>query len=103
VKVYLSVIDNVTASNTGGKVVMNMSLGGSQSRAINRAIQAMFEAGIVPVVAAGNENVSVSSFFFFFQLFFLVLFLFSLSDGLFSGRHGPHSGCQTLNDCGRVC
>lgn len=36
---------------------MNMSLGGSLSRAVNRAIQALNTAGVVPVVAAGNENV----------------------------------------------
>lgn len=35
---------------------MNMSLGGSKSAAMNRAIQAVFNAGVVPVVAAGNEN-----------------------------------------------
>lgn len=37
---------------------MNMSLGGSLSQAVNRAIQALSASGIVPVVAAGNENVS---------------------------------------------
>lgn len=35
---------------------MNMSLGGPQSAAVNRAVQALFDAGVVPVVAAGNEN-----------------------------------------------
>ncbi|KAI0876946.1 subtilase [Hypoxylon argillaceum] len=38
-----------------GKAVMNMSLGGGQSQAINNAIEALVEAGVVPVVAAGNE------------------------------------------------
>ncbi|KAI0466171.1 subtilase [Xylaria cf. heliscus] len=38
-----------------GKAVMNMSLGGGQSNAINKAIQAIADAGVVPVVAAGNE------------------------------------------------
>jgi subtilisin family serine protease len=52
------VIDNVTATNRAGKAVMNMSLGGSFSQAINRAIQALHDAGVVPVVAAGNEDVS---------------------------------------------
>jgi len=35
---------------------MNMSLGGSFSRALNDAINAIANAGVVPVVAAGNEN-----------------------------------------------
>jgi subtilisin family serine protease len=35
---------------------MNMSLGGSRSTAINDAINALRAAGVVPVVAAGNEN-----------------------------------------------
>jgi subtilisin family serine protease len=47
---------NVTGSNLGGKAVMNMSLGGSFSRAINDAINALTAAGVVCVVAAGNEN-----------------------------------------------
>jgi subtilisin family serine protease len=43
---------------------MNMSLGGDFSAAINRAIEALFKAGIVPVVAAGNENVSIRHSYF---------------------------------------
>jgi subtilisin family serine protease len=50
------VIDNVTATNRRGRAVMNMSLGGSFSQAINNAIQALHDAGVVPIVAAGNEN-----------------------------------------------
>ncbi|KAI1812950.1 protease [Poronia punctata] len=38
-----------------GKAVLNMSLGGGQSNAINNAIEALVAAGVVPVVAAGNE------------------------------------------------
>jgi subtilisin family serine protease len=49
------VINDVKEKNLKGKAVMNMSLGGSVSQAINRAVEAMFNAGIVPVVAAGNE------------------------------------------------
>lgn len=52
------VIDDAKKKNRVGKAVMNMSLGGDFSQAINRAIEALFKAGIVPVVAAGNENVS---------------------------------------------
>jgi subtilisin family serine protease len=52
------VIDDVEKRGKKGKAVMNMSLGGDFSAAINRAIEALFKAGVVPVVAAGNENVS---------------------------------------------
>ncbi|KAK0610560.1 peptidase S8/S53 domain-containing protein [Bombardia bombarda] len=47
---------NATAGGLAGKAVMNMSLGGSASRAVNAAINAISTAGVVPVVAAGNEN-----------------------------------------------
>ncbi|KAK4452145.1 subtilisin-like protease 6 [Podospora aff. communis PSN243] len=50
------VVANATARGLRGKAVMNMSLGGSVSRALNSAINAIFNAGVVPVVAAGNEN-----------------------------------------------
>ncbi|KAK3346192.1 serine protease [Lasiosphaeria hispida] len=50
------VVTNATARGLAGKAVMNMSLGGSRSRAINSAINAIANAGVVPVVAAGNEN-----------------------------------------------
>ncbi|KAI0000728.1 subtilisin-like protein [Xylariaceae sp. FL0662B] len=39
-----------------GKSVMNMSLGGPPSRAVNNAIERLFSNGVVPVVAAGNES-----------------------------------------------
>jgi subtilisin family serine protease len=47
-----------TAATRGlrGKAVMNMSLGGSKSQAVNDAINNIREAGVVPCVAAGNEN-----------------------------------------------
>lgn len=51
------VIDDVQKNNRSGKAVMNLSLAGSYSRSLNRAIEAVRNAGIVPVVAAGNENV----------------------------------------------
>lgn len=35
---------------------MNMSLGGTKSNAVNSAVEAIASAGVVPVVAAGNEN-----------------------------------------------
>ena len=52
----LKVAQNATAAKLGGKAVMNMSLGGAKSRAINDAINSILRAGVVPVVAAGNEN-----------------------------------------------
>jgi subtilisin family serine protease len=51
------VVNDVQAKGLAGKAVMNMSLGGSLSAAVNNAIAAIANAGIVPVVAAGNENV----------------------------------------------
>lgn len=57
-----TVMDEVTQKNQSGKAVMNMSLGGERTRAINSAIEQLRLAGVVPVVAAGNENVSGSSF-----------------------------------------
>ncbi|RBR17128.1 uncharacterized protein FIESC28_06630 [Fusarium coffeatum] len=54
------VVDDVKKNNRAGKAVMNMSLGGDKSEAINRAIEALFKAGVVPVVAAGNENRATS-------------------------------------------
>ncbi|KAF4967572.1 hypothetical protein FSARC_4869 [Fusarium sarcochroum] len=54
------VIDDAKKRGKTGKAVMNMSLGGDFSEAINRAIEALFKAGIVPVVAAGNENRATS-------------------------------------------
>jgi subtilisin family serine protease len=55
------VIDHVQETNRTGKAVMNMSLGGSFSRALNNAIQALHDAGVVPVVAAGNEDEDASN------------------------------------------
>lgn len=52
----LPVVSNVTARNLAGKAVMNMSLGGGRSSAINEAIDALTAAGVVCVVAAGNGD-----------------------------------------------
>lgn len=43
----------------GKKSVINMSLGGGPSKALDDAVAAAVRAGIVVCVAAGNENVSV--------------------------------------------
>ncbi|RFU78721.1 subtilisin-like serine protease [Trichoderma arundinaceum] len=50
------VVNDVQSKKLAGKAVMNMSLGGSFSTAVNNAITAIANAGVVPVVAAGNEN-----------------------------------------------
>ena len=60
------VADDAQQKNRAGKAVMNMSLGGPASRAVNSAVEAIARAGVVPVVAAGNEaqdaaNVSPAS------------------------------------------
>ncbi|KAI1173576.1 subtilase [Nemania sp. FL0916] len=47
---------DVREKKLAGKAVMNMSLGGGKSQATNNAIAAVAAAGIVPVVAAGNEK-----------------------------------------------
>lgn len=57
----VAVVSNVTASKLAGKAVMNMSLGGGRSRALNDAINALTSAGVVCVVAAGNENQDTSN------------------------------------------
>lgn len=53
------VINDVQKRGIKGKAVMNMSLGGAFSKAVNKAIENLNQAGVVPVVAAGNENVSL--------------------------------------------
>ncbi|TQV96426.1 oryzin precursor [Cordyceps javanica] len=50
------VLQDVTKRNLKGKAVMNMSLGGPYSDAINDAIRVLASNGIVPVVAAGNDD-----------------------------------------------
>lgn len=53
---FLIVARTAEQQGLSGKAVMNMSLGGSRSRAVNSAINQIEAAGVVPVVAAGNEN-----------------------------------------------
>ncbi|KAH8602289.1 serine protease [Bisporella sp. PMI_857] len=50
------VLDDVTQKGLAGKAVINMSLGGPRSNAMNNAVAALTRAGIMVVVAAGNEN-----------------------------------------------
>jgi subtilisin family serine protease len=55
------VANNASASGLSGKAVMNMSLGGGFSQALNSAINRVEAAGVVPVVAAGNENADTAT------------------------------------------
>ncbi|KAK4172301.1 putative serine protease with a subtilisin domain [Triangularia setosa] len=50
---YLWAINNITAPS---KSVINLSLGGPQSDAVDSAIAAAYSAGILTVVAAGNDG-----------------------------------------------
>jgi hypothetical protein len=49
------------AQNADLPAVVNMSLGGGQSTALNNAVQKMVDAGVVVVVAAGNSNADACS------------------------------------------
>lgn len=48
-------INFVAKDAQGKRAVMNMSLGGPKSDAVNAAVNALSRQGVVPVVAAGNE------------------------------------------------
>jgi len=48
--------DDVVAKGLAGKAIINMSLGGPKSTALNSAIAGLTQAGVTCVVAAGNEN-----------------------------------------------
>ncbi|KAG6029358.1 hypothetical protein E4U41_000381 [Claviceps citrina] len=49
-------MDDVASRNLSGKAIMNMSLGGGFSRAMNVAIEHVVKSGVVCVVAAGNQD-----------------------------------------------
>lgn len=49
--------DDAVARGRRGRAVLNLSLGGEYSDAVNALVQAIADAGIVVVAAAGNENV----------------------------------------------
>ncbi|MEV6400246.1 S8 family peptidase [Streptomyces sp. NPDC051907] len=44
------------AQNAETPAVLNASLGGPRSNAVNSAVAALFNSGVLPVVAAGNES-----------------------------------------------
>jgi oryzin len=58
---YNWAVSDIRSKGRVGKAVINMSLGGGPSAAFNNAVQAAYQAGIVTVVAAGNEGRDVGS------------------------------------------
>ncbi|KAF5124191.1 Subtilisin-like protease 2 [Metarhizium anisopliae] len=50
-----SVVEDVNKTKPQA-ATLNMSLGGGRSKALDTAINNVFKAGVLPVVAAGNEN-----------------------------------------------
>ncbi|EHL02610.1 Subtilisin-like protein [Glarea lozoyensis ATCC 20868] len=54
------VLTDVTNKALGGKAVVNMSVGGSFSAAVNSAIAGLTRGGVTVVTAAGNENVDAA-------------------------------------------
>ena len=54
-------MQNVTGRGIGGKAVVNMSVGGSFSAAVNAAVAGLSKAGVTVVTAAGNENVDAAN------------------------------------------
>lgn len=49
-------VNNITASNLADSSVISMSLGGPVSTAFNTAVASAFRAGVLSVVAAGNDG-----------------------------------------------
>ncbi|KAB5549479.1 extracellular alkaline serine protease [Coniochaeta sp. 2T2.1] len=58
---YNWAVSDIKSKGRVGKAVINMSLGGGQSKAFNNAVEAAYQAGIVTVVAAGNQGRDVGS------------------------------------------
>lgn len=44
-------------ANPGRRMVASLSLGAAFNTLVNQAVQALLDAGVVPVVAAGNSNI----------------------------------------------
>lgn len=55
-------VNDIKTRKRASKAVINMSLGGSKSDAVNQAIEAAASAGIVCVVAAGNSGADASAY-----------------------------------------
>lgn len=58
---YNWAVSDIRSKGRVGKAVINMSLGGGTSAAFNNAVEAAYRAGIVTVVAAGNEGRDVGA------------------------------------------
>lgn len=54
-------VSDIRSKGRVGKAVINMSLGGGHSDAFNAAVQAAYDAGIVTIVAAGNQGRDVGN------------------------------------------
>ncbi|KAI9591007.1 peptidase S8/S53 domain-containing protein [Syncephalis fuscata] len=54
----IGAIQYATRMSKRNKAVMNLSLGGTKSRALNDAVNAAARAGIAVIVAAGNDHVN---------------------------------------------
>ncbi|KAI9591008.1 peptidase S8 and S53 subtilisin kexin sedolisin [Syncephalis fuscata] len=52
----VAAVQYVTRAARRGKTVINMSLGGSKSRALDDAVSAAANAGVAVIVAAGNDH-----------------------------------------------
>nr|XP_036575155.1 Alkaline protease 1-like protein 3 [Colletotrichum truncatum]KAF6781682.1 Alkaline protease 1-like protein 3 [Colletotrichum truncatum] len=58
---YQWAVQDIIAKGRESRSVINMSLGGPSSVAYNNAVKAAFEAGVLSVVASGNENLPAST------------------------------------------
>lgn len=54
-------VNDIVNKGRTRKAAINMSLGGGYSYAFNNAVQTAYQAGVLSVVAAGNENTDASN------------------------------------------
>ncbi len=57
---YQWAVNDIRSKSRQAEAAINLSLGGAFSSAFNRAVAAAYNAGVVTVVAAGNDNVDAS-------------------------------------------
>ena len=55
-------VEHVVGNCGGARCVVNMSLGGGKSAAVNAAVAAAFDKGVTVVVAAGNDNADACNY-----------------------------------------
>ncbi|KAL7794470.1 subtilisin-like protein [Trichoderma ceciliae] len=58
---YQWAVNDIRSKSRQSRSVINMSLGGNRSRALNRAVESAFAMGILTVVAAGNDQLPARS------------------------------------------